>query len=485
MKLKELLKSFSYDDIEDIEDIEIDKITYNSEEVVPKTFFVCKGKTFKEEYLRSAIEKGAVCYMSEKSYPEIKAPCVKEFLVKDIRIAMAKLAETFYRKPWNDIGVIGITGTKGKSTTAHLMKSVLDEFVKNDTAIISSIKTYNGKEKFKSLLSTPEAFDLFRHIRTAADFKIPYITTEVSSQALKYHRTLGIDFKIGIFLNISEDHISPSEHGNFEDYFSSKLKIFEQTENAVVNLSSNFSERILNEAEKCKNMVSFSSYGDVGADFTAYNFRKTETCTLFEVKAENEYSGEYELGISGFFNIENAMAVIAAASIIKIPPNVVKAGLKKASIEGRAEIIKSKDEKTVAVIDYAHNKLSFEKLFSSMRDEYPDYKIKAVFGVPGGKAYNRRKELGEIAGRYCKKVYLTEDDPNFESVEKICAEIAEHISSDFEIIPDREEAIKKAFEEAEGKTLIVIAGKGEETSQKSRGKLVPYKSDLKIAKELI
>ena len=219
------------------EDAQIEYLTYDSREVVEGTLFICKGAAFKAEYLDAAIRKGAVAYVSEVKYDtEVDVPY---FLVDDIRKAMPYLAEKFDNAPWKSLNIVGIGGTKGKSTSAYYMKAIVDDYMEatggKESAVISSIDIYDGVIKKESHITTPEAVELQEHFRHAVESGISYVEMEVSSQALKYNRVDNMMLDVGIFLNISEDHISPIEHPDFEDYFASKLKIFAKAKNAVVN----------------------------------------------------------------------------------------------------------------------------------------------------------------------------------------------------------------------------------------------------------
>ena len=233
------------------EDMVIRLLTYDSREVETDTMFICKGAAFKPVYLRNSVEQGAVCYVSEKRY-ELEQD-VPYLVVRDIRKAMPVLANFFYNNPWEDLTVTGVGGTKGKSTSVYYMKAVVDDYLmaqnKKDSAVISSIDIYDGKSKTESHITTPEAVELQRHFRNALDTGMEYVQMEISSQALKYHRVDGIIFDVAVFLNISEDHISPIEHVDFEDYFSSKMRMFAQTKTAVVNLDADYISRILKAAE--------------------------------------------------------------------------------------------------------------------------------------------------------------------------------------------------------------------------------------------
>lgn len=463
------------------EEEEIRLLTYNSKEVTADTMFICKGAAFKPLYLREAVERGAVCYISEKAYPlDAEIPYI---LVKDIRTAMGALANFFYNNPWEDLTVVGVGGTKGKSTSAYYMKAVLDDYLeaqnKKDSAVISSIELYDGKTRVESHITTPEAVELQKHFRNALDCGMEYAQMEVSSQALKYHRVDGMKFDVGIFLNISEDHISPIEHADFEDYFSSKLLMFRQTKTAVVNLDADFSDRILEAAKASEKMLTFSTKRE-DADYYAYKIRKEGSRTLFMVRGQG-FEEEFVLTMPGLFNVENAMGVIAAAESLGIPREYIHSGLLRARSSGRMELYESSDKNILAIVDYAHNKLSFEKLFSSMKEEYPDYSIISIFGCPGKKALVRRRDLGTVAGQYSRKVYLVAEDPGYEPVEDISRDIAQYVEAQncpYEMIEDRGEAIKKAIDTAEGKTLLLITGKGGETRQKYGSEYLDCPSDV-------
>lgn len=470
------------------EDLCIEYLTYDSRMVTEGTLFICKGAAFKPEYLDAAIEKGAVAYVAEQKY-ETKED-VPYLLVEDIRLAMPALAEKFQNKPWKELTVIGIGGTKGKSTSAYYMKAIVDDYMAavggKESAVISSIDIYDGVIRKESHITTPEAVELQEHFRHAADSGISFVEMEVSSQALKYNRVDRMRFDVGIFLNISEDHISPIEHCDFEDYFSSKLRIFEKSDAAVVNLDADFADRILHAAGICPRILTFSMK-DERADVYGYDVQKDGHETVFSVRTA-DFDEEFRLTMPGLFNVENALAVIAASVLTGIPKEYIHSGLLRARSSGRMELYASRDKKIIAVVDYAHNKLSFEKLFSSTRDEYPDYDIVSIFGCPGKKAYIRRRDLGTVAGQYSRKVYLTAEDPGYEPVEEISRDIAQYVEAQncpYVMIEDRGEAIREAIREAEGKTILLVTGKGNETRQKYGSEYIDCKSDVQYVKELL
>ena len=471
---------------EELLSLPVQCLTYDTREMDGPGLFICKGVHFKEEYLAQALEKGAVAYISQQPYPESDR-CL---LVSDIRRAIPYLAQLHYNNAPAALISAGITGTKGKSTTAYYLRSVLNCWLsaqkKPDCAILSSIDTYDGVINQESHITTPEALELHRHFRHAADSGISHLVMEVSSQALKYARVRGIVYDVGIFLNISEDHISPIEHPDFEDYFSSKLKIFGKSRYGVVNMDADFADRILKESKVCEKVLTFSTKNPE-ADVYGYEIQKDGHETVFMVKTE-QFDEEFRLTMPGLFNVENALAVIAASILLEIPKEYMHSGLLRARSSGRMELYGSADKNLIAVVDYAHNKLSFEKLFSSIKDEYPDYNIVSIFGCPGKKAFIRRRDLGTVAGQYAKKVYLTAEDPGYEPVEQISKEIAQYVEAQncpYTMIEDRGEAIRAAMDEAEGKTIFLITGKGNETRQKYGCEYLDCKSDTQYVKEYL
>lgn len=464
-------------------DAEVTALTYDSKEVQQGTLFFCKGAAFKKEYAQEAAARGAVGYVSEQEYDDVNMNAI---IVSDIRKAMACAAGFFYDHADQKLRLIGITGTKGKSTTAYYFKYILDEYAaqcaKKPCGIVSTIDTYDGKALLKSSLTTPEALVLHRHFANAVESGLSDFVMEVSSQALKYDRVLGVHFKAGVFLNISEDHISPMEHSDFEDYFSSKLKLFSQSETAYVCTESDHFDRIYSEAQQnAKRVILFGK--NVEADYQAYDIQKIGHDIRFFVRCK-KFDAPFTLTMPGLFNVENALAAIAVCTECGIPLTAMQKGLLKARTDGRMETYTNASGDKVAVVDYAHNKLSFEKLFSSMKEEYPNYTLIAVFGCPGNKAYNRRAELGSVAEKYCDRLYLTMDDPAMEGEAAICEQILSYLKEPQKCVTvyDRGEAIHRAIVEAPSNSVILITGKGNEKFQKIQNMRVPCENDVFFVK---
>ena len=462
-------------------------VSCNSREVVPGTVFLCKGAHFKGAYLAQAAAQGALLYVSEQAYEEGAA--LPALLVSDVRKAMALLADAFYGHPSGKLDVVGITGTKGKSSTTYYLKYIFDEVLAQsgrESAVISSIDTYDGVERFESHLTTPEPLELQRHFAHALQSGIPLLTMEVSSQALKYDRVLGVEFAVGCFLNIGYDHISPIEHPDFEDYFASKLKIFHQCKVACVNLDSDRKEDVLAAAQKAPRVITFSQ-SDPTATVYGSEVRKSGGDILFKVRTPR-FSRTFRLTMPGLFNVQNALAAIAVCEALAIPEHAVYLGLQKARVPGRMEIYTNADERVTAIVDYAHNRLSFQKLYESVAEEYPGRRIVTVFGCPGKKALDRRKDLGEISGAHSDLVIVTEEDPGEEDVLDICREVADHVEStgcEYSIQPHRGEAIRSAVLGCEQPTVILITGKGAETRQKRGTEYIDCPSDVEYAQEAL
>ena len=457
-------------------------VSYDSRNVIPGTLFLCKGAHFKPEFLQMAKDKGAMAYVSQTPYPEVDLPCVQ---VTDMRRAIAPLADLFYDHPSHKLNVIGLTGTKGKSSTTYYLKYILDEFLEGEgkplSGVISSIDTYDGVDKFESHLTTPEPLELQRHFHNGVSTGMEYLTMEVSSQALKYHRTLDTRFAAACFLNIGLDHISPIEHPDFEDYFASKLHIFDQAQVNCVNLDCEHADRILAAAQAAGKPVFTFSRKDEEADVFASQIHKRGNDILFRVRTRR-YQRQFRLTMPGLFNVENALAAITICEGLNIPERCIYVGLMKARVPGRMEVYANADETVTCIVDYAHNRMSFETLFHSVKEEYPGRRIVTVFGCPGKKALDRRRDLGEVSGKYSDLVILTEEDSGEEDTMAICREIAGHVAGqggDWSIEPNRSEAIRQAILGCDGvPSVLLITGKGAETRQKRGREYIDTPSDV-------
>lgn len=467
---------------------EIPLVSCDSQSVLPGTLFLCKGAAFRWEYLQEAARRGAIAYVSEKAYPEV--PALPHIPVTDIRRAMALLADAAWGHPSGQVPITGITGTKGKTTTAYYLNAILNrwraEAGKCPTALLSTIVTDDGVERRLAKLTTPEPLDLQRHLWNAVSADTGFVTMEVSSQALKYHRTLGVEFAAAVFLNIGEDHISPKEHPNFEDYFASKLMIFNQAHTAVVNLDCDHAHRVLSAARTCPRCITYSR-ADERADFYGYDLEKSGGHSTFTVRTPGG-ALHCSIPMAGLFNVENALAAIAVAQTYGAPAQAIRAGLASASVPGRMETYHSREGDLTVIVDYAHNGMALEAVLSSVRREYAERQLTVLFGCTGGKGLDRREGMGNAAGKWADRILLTEDDPGGEEVVDICADIGRYLAAHqkgYTVIPDREQAISAAILEAERPAVVVLAGKGAEQEQKRKHGGEPCAPDGLLAQKVL
>ncbi len=468
-------------------------ISYNSMDVKSGTLFICKGANFREEYLDDAIEKGAFCYVAEK-------PIKKDFphiIVSNMRKAMSEIGRLYYDAIWNEkLKMVGLTGTKGKSTTATFIKSIIDDYCKErgekESGFISGIYNYNGDRKVKAKkMTTPETLQLHQLLFQCVQNGCRYLVMETSSQALKYERTEALEYEVGVFLNISEDHISDREHPDIEDYFQSKLKLFDQCRIGCVNLDTDpkYLDRVLERANAgCSRVITFATKEEMKGQADLYGYDISSTPSQVRFKLAYEHGTEdMTVSIGGSYNASNALAAISAAMALDIPMKNIKAGLANVKVAGRMELYHMVNKDVDVIVDYAHNKLSYQTLFGNIKKLYPNRKILLVFGCHGDKAYNRRKDLGELANIYADEIVLTEQDPGTESVSDICAQVKRYIDDDkpVTVITDRGEAIACACDMVKDGWVMVIAGNGADGYQKRGLTYVELPTDGERVQEYI
>lgn len=460
----------------------------DSRAVGPGDLFVCKGAAFRPAFLRAALDAGAVAYLCDDAHaPELAAaaPGVPALVVAAIRPAMALASAAAYGHPDRDLPIVGITGTKGKTTAAYMLRSIVDA-ARGEGAcgMIGTVETYDGAEEAPAQNTTPEPPDLWRHLANARDARLAALAMEVSSQALKYDRTLGVSLEAGCFLNIGLDHISPVEHADFEDYFTSKLRIFEQCRTAVVNLDSEHVDRVLKAAHSgsAERVVTFGIERPE-ADVWAEGLADTEDGISFTLHLHNA-SARVSLPFPGAFSVSDALCAAAAANLLGIGVEKVAEGLAATRVPGRMEFHRSADRQLTVVVDYAHNGYAFESLLSAVAGTFRGARTIAVFGAVGGKAQERRHDLPSVAARYVDYIVLTSDDPWTEDPADICREMEAALPAGFphEVVLDRERAAERAFELAEGqRSVVLLLAKGHERYQHTREGFVPCASDCELA----
>ena len=386
---------------------EIHCLTYDTRALSEDALFICKGAHFKEEYLCDALSRGAIAYVAEKKH-NVDAPCL---LVNDIRYSLVVLGQLFYNHVTDKLTSVGITGTKGKSTTAYYVRYILNDWLRAQSmpecAILSSIDNYDGKSTEESHITTPEVLELYQHFENAYESGISHLVMEASSQALKYGRVRGITYDVAAFLNIGSDHISPIEHPDFEDYFNSKLKIFDSCRFGCVNTDAKYSDRVIEYAKDRCNLITFGSHE---SDTVSCHHVEKRSDGLYFTVSSLKYNGEFSITMPGLFNISNALAAMAICMVLDVPEEYVRSGLRKARAAGRMQIYESRNKNVTVIVDYAHNRMSFDALYRSTKIEYPDCQMISIFGCPGSHALQRRKDLGELSGQNCDFVFITEED---------------------------------------------------------------------------
>lgn len=465
---------------------QIHELSYDSRNVSESTLFFCKGLGFKEEYLKNAVAEGLKFYVSETPY---EANASLGFVVTDIRKAMAALSMLFYDYPQSKMTLIAFTGTKGKTTAAYFTKFILDHSTNNKTAMLSTMNsTLDGKTFFKSQLTTPESMDLYRMMAEAVDNQMTHFVMEVSSQAYKVQRVYGLFFDVGIFLNISPDHISPIEHPTFDDYFYCKRQLIAHSKKIVINRESDYFHLLKETAEMTDTPM--ITYGSTEDELTDYTYtRDPQDSLVFSVTSLQDtlhLTGQYQLRLGGEFNMGNALSAAIAASLSGASSKDCQQGIADTVVPGRMEQLTNANGAQVYV-DYAHNYVSLQNLLQFVKEEHSDGRIIVVIGSTGDKAISRRKDFGSVLSDLADIAFLTTDDPATEDPQQISEQIAEHIKSDvdFKIIIDREEAIQAALAVSKPEDAVVLAGKGADLFQKVGKQDVPYEGDYAIAERLI
>lgn len=460
------------------------KLSYDSRQVDADTLFFCKGLNFKEEYLTNAISNGLAYYVAEQPYEN----SATGIIVTDIRKAMAVLSMAFYQYPQNQLYVIGYTGTKGKTTAAYFTKAILDHTTKKKTALLSTMNTtLDGETYFKSHLTTPESLDLYKMMAEAVKNGMTHLVMEVSSQAYKTQRVYGLTLDVGIFLNISPDHISPIEHPTFDDYFYCKRQLILNSKTVILNHESDYFD-LLQETAKLANIPTVT-YGRTSE--TDYEVKSLPTGNhefhLINHHGKLAIEADYDIQLAGDFNQENATSAIIAAALTGASVEDAQKGLKDARVPGRMDQLINKNG-THVYVDYAHNYLSLKTLLEFAKKEHPTGRVIVVLGSPGNKAVSRRHDFGKVLSEAADVVFLTADDPAFEDPKNIAEEIKTAITNpDLEVHyeMDRPEAIKKALAISLPEDSVVVAGKGVDPYQKINGVDVPYEGDYAVVQRLI
>lgn len=462
-------------------DCEIENVVYDSRKAAPATLFVALEGAFSDghDYIQSAYLKGTRVFLTQRP---VDVPADALVLVTpDSRAALSVIGANFFSHPEKELKIIGVTGTKGKTSIAGMLGACLNHAGRKCGTIGTVGACFDGKI-IPTLNTTPESFECMRLFRLMRDAGVEIVVMEVSSLGLKAHRVDGVTFDAAIFTNLSPDHIGGAEHESFEEYAYWKKQLFHQCRIAVLNKDDLFSEEI--KKELSVPFVEFSVFEE--AHYSARNVRKTREKNFFGtaftlVTKDGTY--DMKTAVPGLFSVSNALASIAVCDKLGISMADVQKSLSAATVIGRNDCLVTPADFDV-VIDYAHNGQSFHAVIDTF-SEYEHERIITVFGSVGDRAQLRRKELGLISGKRADLSVITTDDPGFEDPEKICKEIAAFVKEaggEYKIIEDREKAVFFALDTAKKGDIVLILGKGHETFQKVKGEKVPY-SDYETVKK--
>ena len=486
MKLKEMLVGLEGLKVKGDLELEIKGIESNSKQIKKNYIFVAiKGfDTDGHQYISSAIKKGAIAVMVEEGC-DLKALDIPEgitiVMAKNTREALAICSSNFYGNPSRRFKLIGVTGTKGKTTTTFMIKEILEK-AGQKVGLIGTIATYiNGKKVKESDRTTPESLELQRDFAQMAKAGVEAVVMEVSSQSLKLHRVDGCEFDIVVFTNFSEDHISPKEHPDMEDYFQSKLKLFQMCKTGISNADDLYGAKM----PKLFPESNIVTYGiDNFANVLAKDITITNSYVDFKVKVTDR-NERVKTGIPGRFSVYNSLAAICVAQKFGVTPEAVKEALVEVKVPGRSEMVTNKKEIPI-MIDYAHSPESLENILQAVKS-YTRGKVISVFGCGGDRDSGKRPIMGEISGRIADFTFITSDNPRTEEPEKIIEQIEEGMKKTkgkYKVVVDRTEAIKQAIQMANKRDIIVLAGKGHEPYQEINGVKHPFDERM-IVNEII
>ncbi len=450
-------------------DVDFDSISYDSRKVKERSLFFVKGASFKKEFLLSAISQGLDWYIAEQDY-EVGIPAI---IVNDIKKAMSLIAMEFYGNPQEKLKLLAFTGTKGKTTAAYFAYNILAQH--HRPAMLSTMNTtLDGKTFFKSALTTPESIDLFDMMAQAVHNGRTHLIMEVSSQAYLVKRVYGLTFDVGVFLNISPDHIGPIEHPSFEDYFYHKRLLMENSRAVVINSDMDHFSVLKEQVEDQEH----DFYGNQSSN-------QIENSKAFGFSATGKLAGDYNIQLIGHFNQENAVAAGLACLRLGASLEDIQKGIAATRVPGRMEVLTQKNGAKV-FIDYAHNGDSLKKLINVV-ETHQTGKIALVLGSTGNKGESRRKDFGLLLNQHPEiQVFLTADDPNYEEPMAIAEEISSYISHPVEKIADREQAIQAAMAITDQELdAVIIAGKGADRYQIVNGVKESYPGDAAVAERYL
>ncbi len=497
MTIERLLENTPYKLIAGSLTKDITSVEYDSRKAVPGSCFIAvKGFTSDGHgFISTALENGASLIVAEegnevfteedlKAMAEPKDACV--ITVPDSRKASAYLAASFFGHPENSLHMIGVTGTKGKTTITYMIRNILEKSGKK-TGLIGTVCNMIGDEKIHAAHTTPEARDTYELLAKMVSEGADTCIMEVSSQGLKLDRVYGINYGIGCFTNFYEDHIGGNEHPDMEDYFNCKMKLWQQSETAVVN--ADIPEIAEVTASVMSNNIKLITYGLTDlCDIMAYDLvpgiKNGVSGTYFNITSP-WYCGRFFAAIPGEFNVYNALCAITVAYLAGADTDSIRLGLETVEVPGRLQPVRN-DLGITVLVDYAHNAASLENVLKTLK-KVGEGKVITVFGCGGDRSHTRRFEMGEVAGKLSDHTIVTSDNPRTEDPDVIIGHIVsaiEKTDGSFETEPDRALAIEKAIDAAKPGDIVLIAGKGHEDYQIFKDRTIHF-DDCEQASEAI
>ena len=473
---RELLKDLEYEVVSGSVDVNVNELIYNTKMVSKECMFVCiRGAVFdSHDAAAEAAAGGAVVIVAERPVEVPEGICVVR--VKDTRYALALISAAYFGYPARKLKTIGITGTKGKTTTTFLIRSIL-EHAGIRTGLIGTIETIIGDRHIPASNTTPESYTIQQYFAAMVEAGCQVAVMEVSSQGLKLHRTAGIQFDIGIFTNLAPDHIGPNEHESFEEYLECKSRLFRQCRVGIVNIDDAHCPQIL-EGHTCQvETYGFSEKADLRASDVKLVNRPGFLGVAYRVSGFTDM--DVEIDMPGRFSVYNSLVAIAVCRHFDIRKEDVLAAVEAAKTKGRIEKVKVSDDFTL-LIDYAHNAMSLESLLTTLKEYHPK-RLVCLFGCGGNRSRLRRFEMGEVSGRLADLTVITSDNPRFEEPQAIIDDIRtgiEKTDGKYVEIIDRKEAIRYVIAHGQPGDVIVLAGKGHEDYQEIKG--VKYPMDERV-----
>ena len=475
MVLAALLEKLEYELISGSADMQIENVVYDSRKVTEGSLFVCieGGTVDGHTFIPDVIKKGAKALIVTKDVSDLlpTGADVTVIRVKDSRYALAFVSAAYFGHPAEKLKVIGITGTKGKTTTTYLVKSIL-EHAGHKVGLVGTIEAIIGQEHIPANNTTPESYVLQEYFAKMVEAGCDTVVMEVSSQGLMLHRTQGFLFDYGIFTNIEPDHIGPLEHKDFDDYMHCKGLLFKQCRVGIVNCDDAHYQDVIKD-HTCR----IETFGFAeNADYRAQDLKLISGAGFLGIdfKARGKVNLDIELHAPGRFSVYNALCAIAICNHFGVTADEVKEALLQAHVKGRIELVKVSDDFTL-MIDYAHNAMALESLLTTLR-EYKPKRLVCLFGCGGNRSKLRRYEMGEVSGKLADLTVITSDNPRNEEPQAIIDDIKVGISKTdgkyVEII-DRKEAIAYVIRHGQPGDVIVLAGKGHEDYQEIKGKKYP------------